>query len=204
MHAQHTHLLYAELGVVMVTVLVCVRLALLSNAPVKSWPIRHSRKASEGPWYFLSLQELMSFSTFIGSPGNHCTHQAQRFRSGPRAGEMWLQARQLVARGRRPGRSRGSVAIEACAFASAAARWFRIPQLVIVRVLERSWSCYSIYSIWLVNRHKSARLLPSDCLRVLYVGLSCSRSSALFPRTELGFLLVAIPMANALTCRGEG
>ncbi len=64
------HLLYAELGVVMVTVLVCLGLALLSNAPLKELANPSvPENPAKAPWYFLGLQELVSFSAFMGGTG---------------------------------------------------------------------------------------------------------------------------------------
>ena len=64
------HLFYAELGVLMLTTLVCVFLALVSDAPLKELanPAVPENPA-KAPWYFLGLQELVAFSAFMGGIG---------------------------------------------------------------------------------------------------------------------------------------
>ncbi|GMU23056.1 MAG: hypothetical protein AMXMBFR13_31390, partial [Phycisphaerae bacterium] len=64
------HLFYAELGVLMLTVLICVGLALIADAPLKELanPAVPENPA-KAPWYFLGLQELVSFSAFMGGIG---------------------------------------------------------------------------------------------------------------------------------------
>ncbi len=54
----------------MLTVLVCVALALLSDAPLKELanPAVPENPA-KAPWYFLGLQELVSYSAFMGGIG---------------------------------------------------------------------------------------------------------------------------------------
>jgi len=64
------HLLYAELAVFMLVVLVCLGLALFVDAPLKELanPAVPENPA-KAPWYFLGLQELVSFSAFMGGIG---------------------------------------------------------------------------------------------------------------------------------------
>jgi quinol-cytochrome oxidoreductase complex cytochrome b subunit len=64
------HLFYAEAGVLMLTIFVCLALSLLSDAPLKE----HANPAvpenpAKAPWYFLGLQELVSYSAFMGGIG---------------------------------------------------------------------------------------------------------------------------------------
>ena len=61
------HLLWAELAVLMLTVAVCLVLSLLSDAPLKELanPTVPENPA-KAPWYFLGLQEMVSYSAFIG------------------------------------------------------------------------------------------------------------------------------------------
>jgi quinol-cytochrome oxidoreductase complex cytochrome b subunit len=64
------HLFYAEAGVFMLTLLLCVLLSLLSDAPLKE----HANPAvpenpAKAPWYFLGLQELVAYSAFMGGIG---------------------------------------------------------------------------------------------------------------------------------------
>jgi quinol-cytochrome oxidoreductase complex cytochrome b subunit len=64
------HLFYAELGVLMVTVLICVAAALMWDAPLKELANPHvPENPAKAPWYFLGLQELVSFSAFMGGVG---------------------------------------------------------------------------------------------------------------------------------------
>ena len=64
------HLFYAEAGVFMLTLLLCVGLSLLSDAPLKELanPAVPENPA-KAPWYFLGLQELVSYSAFMGGMG---------------------------------------------------------------------------------------------------------------------------------------
>ncbi len=61
------YLLRAELVVFMAMVLVCVALALISDAPLKEManPAVPENPA-KAPWYFLGLQEMVSYSAFMG------------------------------------------------------------------------------------------------------------------------------------------
>jgi len=61
------HLLRAELLVFMASLLVCVVLGLLSDAPLKE-PANPAipENPAKAPWYFLGLQELVSYSAFSG------------------------------------------------------------------------------------------------------------------------------------------
>jgi quinol-cytochrome oxidoreductase complex cytochrome b subunit len=64
------HLFYAEAGVFMLTLLACVALSLVSDAPLKELanPAVPENPA-KAPWYFLGLQELVSYSAFMGGIG---------------------------------------------------------------------------------------------------------------------------------------
>jgi quinol-cytochrome oxidoreductase complex cytochrome b subunit len=64
------HLFYAEAGVFMLTLLICVALSLISDAPLKELanPAVPENPA-KAPWYFLGLQELVSYSAFMGGIG---------------------------------------------------------------------------------------------------------------------------------------
>ncbi len=64
------HLLYAELAVFMLTIFVCLALAITLDAPLKELanPAVPENPA-KAPWYFLGLQELVSFSAFMGGIG---------------------------------------------------------------------------------------------------------------------------------------
>ena len=64
------HLLHAELAVLMLTVAICLGLALLIDAPLKELanPAIPENPA-KAPWYFLGLQELVAHSAFMGGIG---------------------------------------------------------------------------------------------------------------------------------------
>lgn len=64
------HLFYAELGVLMFTTFICLALAFISDAPLKELanPLVPENPA-KAPWYFLGLQEIVSFSAFMGGIG---------------------------------------------------------------------------------------------------------------------------------------
>jgi quinol-cytochrome oxidoreductase complex cytochrome b subunit len=64
------HLLYAEAAVLMVTLLICLALAIVMDAPLKELanPAVPENPA-KAPWYFLGLQELVSYSAFMGGIG---------------------------------------------------------------------------------------------------------------------------------------
>ncbi len=64
------HLFHAEMGVFMLTVLICVVLAVIAHAPLKEIanPAVPENPA-KAPWYFLGLQELVSHSAFMGGIG---------------------------------------------------------------------------------------------------------------------------------------
>jgi quinol-cytochrome oxidoreductase complex cytochrome b subunit len=64
------HAFYGEAAVFMLTLLLCVGLSLLWDAPLKE----HANPAvpenpAKAPWYFLGLQELVSYSAFMGGIG---------------------------------------------------------------------------------------------------------------------------------------
>jgi quinol-cytochrome oxidoreductase complex cytochrome b subunit len=64
------HLFYAEMGVFMLTIFICVLLALVSDAPLKELANANvPENPAKAPWYFLGLQELVSFSAFMGGIG---------------------------------------------------------------------------------------------------------------------------------------
>jgi len=64
------HLFYAELGVLMVTVVICLALSLFWDAPLKELANPNvPENPAKAPWYFLGLQEMVSFSAFMGGIG---------------------------------------------------------------------------------------------------------------------------------------
>lgn len=64
------HLLYAELAAFMVTVAVCLAWAMVADAPLKELANPQvPENPAKAPWYFLGVQELVSFSAFMGGLG---------------------------------------------------------------------------------------------------------------------------------------
>lgn len=64
------HLFHAEIAVFMLTIGICLALALVSDAPLKELanPLVPENPA-KAPWYFLGLQELVAYSAFMGGIG---------------------------------------------------------------------------------------------------------------------------------------
>jgi quinol-cytochrome oxidoreductase complex cytochrome b subunit len=61
------HLFWAELAVFMVTVAICLILSFYSDAPLKEMAnAAIPENPAKAPWYFLGLQELVSYSAFAG------------------------------------------------------------------------------------------------------------------------------------------
>jgi quinol-cytochrome oxidoreductase complex cytochrome b subunit len=163
------HLFYAELGVLMLTTLLCVALALISDAPLKEIANPNvPENPAKAPWYFLGLQEMVSFSAFMGGiaiplivvVGLGLIPYLDRERAG--TGEWfggpggWPLVRQAIAVG-----LGASIAIEAFAIRFGWLReWFPgIPQLVVIFFNPATLltAVNGLYSVWLVRRYASAR-----------------------------------------------
>ena len=163
------HLFYAELGVFMLTTLVCVALALISDAPLKELANPGvPENPAKAPWYFLGLQELVSFSAFIGGIGIPAIVLAglglipyldreeagtgEWFGGG--GGRAVVRQALLVGFG-------ASIAIEAFAIRFGWIReWYLdVPQLVVTILNPGTLlaAAYGVYSVWLVKRHRSTR-----------------------------------------------
>jgi quinol-cytochrome oxidoreductase complex cytochrome b subunit len=163
------HLFYAELAVLMLTTLVCVLLALLSDAPLKELanPAVPENPA-KAPWYFLGLQELVAFSAFMGGIGipsivliglglipylDREEKGTGEWFGGPGG---WGLVRQALLIG-----FLAPLAIEAFVIRFGWLReWFPdIPQLFITVLNPGTLitAVYGAYSVWLVRRHESAR-----------------------------------------------
>lgn len=163
------HLFYAELGVLMLTILICVALALISNAPLKELANPNvPENPAKAPWYFLGLQEMVSYSAFMGGIGIPAIiviglgliPYLDRETSG--TGE-WFGGpggRRLVVKAALFGLT---VALGVEAFAIRYG-WFRewfphVPQLVITFINPGTIiaALYGLYSVWLVRRYASTR-----------------------------------------------
>jgi len=163
------HLFYAELAVTLLTVALCVGLALLSDAPLKELanPAVPENPA-KAPWYFLGLQELVSYSAFMGGIGipaivlvglalipfldRESEGTGEWF--GGRGGRRVVVQATFVGLG-------AALLVEAFAIRFG---WLRewvpaVPQLAITvfnpgTVLA---AIYALYSVWLVRRYDSTR-----------------------------------------------
>jgi quinol-cytochrome oxidoreductase complex cytochrome b subunit len=163
------HLFYAELAVLMLTLFVCMALALVSDAPLKEVanPLVPENPA-KAPWYFLGLQELVAFSAFMGGIGiptivliglglipylDRETEGTGVWFGGPGG---WPLVRNSIAFGFASALLMESLVIRFGWFRE----WFPdIPQLVITAVNPGTvlTAVYAAYSLWLVRRFHSAR-----------------------------------------------
>ncbi len=163
------HLFYAELGVMMLTLLVCVALALLSDAPLKELANPNvPENPAKAPWYFLGLQELVSFSAFMGGLGipvivllglalipflDREEAGTGEWFGGPGG---WPLVRLSVVVG-----LVAPILIEAFAIRFGWLReWFPdIPQLIVTAINPATLltAVYAAYSLWCIRRHQSAR-----------------------------------------------
>jgi quinol-cytochrome oxidoreductase complex cytochrome b subunit len=163
------HLFYAELGTLMATVLACLVLALLIDAPLKELanPAVPENPA-KAPWYFLGLQELISFSAFMGGIGipaivilglalipyldRESSHTGEWF-GGPGGPALVLRSAAF---------GLGCVlAIEALCIRFGWIRewWPGAPQLLITAINPGTLltAIYAAYSVWAVRRFRSTR-----------------------------------------------
>jgi quinol-cytochrome oxidoreductase complex cytochrome b subunit len=163
------HLFYAEAGVFMLTLLLCVALSLVSDAPLKE----HANPAvpenpAKAPWYFLGLQELVSYSAFMGGMGipaivvlgltlipylDRETAGTGDWFGGP--GGLALVARSLLV-------GLGAVlGIETIAIRFGWIRewWPAAPQILITFVNPGTIlaAVYALWSVWCVRRWSSTR-----------------------------------------------
>jgi len=163
------HLFYAELGVFMLTVLVCLALSLVSDAPLKELanPAVPENPA-KAPWYFLGLQELVAYSAFMGGMGipgivivglllipylDRETDGTGEWFGGP--GGLGLVLRSAVFG------LAAVLAVEAFAIHFGWLReWFpNVPQIVITAINPGTvlTVIYAAYSVWCVRRYNSTR-----------------------------------------------
>jgi len=163
------HLFYAELAVLMLTLLASIGLSMFFDAPLKELanPAVPENPA-KAPWYFLGLQELVSFSAFMGGIGiptivliglglipflDREELGSGEWFGGP--GGWPLVRRSIVIGFAMP------LLIETFAIRFGWIReWFpNVPQLVITAL--NPGTCltllYGLYSVWLVRRYGSSR-----------------------------------------------
>lgn len=163
------HLFYAELGVLMVTALVCLALSVVWDAPLKELANPSvPENPAKAPWYFLGLQELVAYSAFMGGVGIPMIviiglgliPFLDREESGTGVWFGGPGGLRLVARSAVFGLS-SVLAIEAFAIRFGWLReWFpNIPQPVITAINPGTLlaAIYAAYSLWIVKRYASAR-----------------------------------------------
>jgi quinol-cytochrome oxidoreductase complex cytochrome b subunit len=163
------HLFYAEAAVFMLTVAICVTLAILFDAPLKELanPAVPENPA-KAPWYFLGLQELVAFSAFaggIGIPtlvliGLGLIPYLDREREGTAEWFGGPGGIRLVLRSVAFGLG-AVLAIEALVVRFGWVRqWFpQTPQMLITMLNPGTLltAIYAAYSLWMVRRYGSAR-----------------------------------------------
>jgi quinol-cytochrome oxidoreductase complex cytochrome b subunit len=163
------HLFYAEVAVFMLTIALCLALAMVSDAPLKELanPAVPENPA-KAPWYFLGLQELVAYSAFMGGIGiptivlvglglipylDRETAGTGEWFGGP--GGRWIAATSVVVG------FGAALLVEAFAISFGWIReWFPgVPQLVITLVNPGTvlTAIYAAYSVWLIRRYDSTR-----------------------------------------------
>jgi quinol-cytochrome oxidoreductase complex cytochrome b subunit len=163
------HLFYAEAAVFMLTILICLALSLYSDAPLKELAnAAVPENPAKAPWYFLGLQELVSYSAFMGGMGiptiviiglllipylDRETAGTGEWFGGP--GGVGLVLRAAVF---------GLAAVLAVEVFAVRFGWIRewvpsTPQLVITLINPGTvlTAIYAGYSMWLVRRYDSTR-----------------------------------------------
>lgn len=164
------YLLRAELVVFMITMLFCVALGLFFDAPLKEMASPDiPENPAKAPWYFLGLQEIVSYSAFVGGiliPGIAVCGLAliPYLDREQEPGGVWFSGRQ----GKRV--LAGSILFAAVAAMAAVAvpvryGWLRnwlpdIPQLFIIAINPGSLLslAYVIWSLWIIRRFNSTRM----------------------------------------------
>jgi cytochrome b-561 len=163
------HLFYAELGVLMLTLLISIAFACVSDAPLKELANPSvPENPAKAPWYFLGLQEMVSFSAFMGGIGipaivllglalipylDRETEGTGEWFGGPGG---WPLVRLSTAIG-----LAAPLLIESFAIRFGWLReWFpHIPQLVVTALNPATLltTAYALYSIWCIRRYQSVR-----------------------------------------------
>jgi len=163
------HLFYAELGLLMLTAFLCLAFSVVWDAPLKEIanPAVPENPA-KAPWYYLGLQEMVSFSAFMGGFGIPAIVLiglglipfVEREESG--TGEWfggpggWPLARNSALFG-----LSAAIVVEAVAIRFGWIReWFPdAPQLLITFVNPGTvlTLVYASYSVWLIRRFQSTR-----------------------------------------------
>jgi hypothetical protein len=163
------HLMYAEGAVFMLSIFICVLLALFIDAPLKELanPAVPENPA-KAPWYFLGLQELVSHSAFMGGIGipaivliglalipylDRENEGTGEWFGGP-GGKLLVLRSALFGLGT-------VIAIEAFTIYFGWIRqwWPHAPQLLITAINPGTLLTllYALYSMWLVRKYNSTR-----------------------------------------------
>jgi len=163
------HLFYAEMAVLMITVFVCLALSLVADAPLKELANPDvPENPAKAPWYFLGLQELVSFSAFMGGVGipaivviglglipflDRERQGTGQWFGGPGGWRLVVQSAVVGLA--------CVLAVEAFAIQFGWLRewWPDVPQLLITAINPGTVLAllYAVYSVWLVRRYNSAR-----------------------------------------------
>ena len=163
------HLFYAEAAVLMLTIFISLALSLVSDAPLKE----HANPAvpenpAKAPWYFLGLQELVSYSAFMGGIGipsiviiglllipylDRETEGTGEWFGGPGGASLVLRSALF-----------GLVVVLAVEVFAIHFGWIRewwpgAPQIMITAINPGTvlTAAYGAYSVWLVRRYASTR-----------------------------------------------
>jgi quinol-cytochrome oxidoreductase complex cytochrome b subunit len=163
------HLFYAELGVLMLSIVLCLGLGLVSDAPLKERanPAVPENPA-KAPWYFLGLQELVSYSAFMGGIGiptivvvglllipflDRETEGSGKWFGGPGGAGVVVRSSAF-----------GLAAVLAVETFAIRCGWIRewwpaAPQILITFLNPGTVlaATYGLYSVWLVYRYDSTR-----------------------------------------------
>jgi quinol-cytochrome oxidoreductase complex cytochrome b subunit len=163
------HLFYAELGIMMLTLLICLALSMISDAPLKELANPNvPENPAKAPWYFLGLQEMVAFSAFMGGIGipaivliglalipylDRETEGTGRWFGGPGG---WPLVRFSLVFG-----FATSIVLEAFVIRFG---WLRewapqVPQIMITILNPGTLltAAYALYSLWCIRRYQSVR-----------------------------------------------
>jgi len=163
------HLFYAEAGVFMFTIFLCMLLSIFWDAPLKELANPQvPENPAKAPWYFLGLQEMVSFSAFMGGIGiptlcvialglipylDRESNGTGTWFGGPGGVPLVLGS---VVFG-----LAAVIGVEAFAIQFGWLRewWLDVPQLLITFVNPGTVLVfiYFLYSIWIVRRYDSTR-----------------------------------------------
>ncbi|MBI4832911.1 MAG: cytochrome b N-terminal domain-containing protein [Candidatus Lindowbacteria bacterium] len=160
---------YAEMAVLMATCAACLVLALIADAPLKEIANPNvPENPAKAPWYFLGLQELVSYSAFMGGIGIPTLvllglGMIPFLDREEGAGGVWPTS--LTHRGLIGGSAIFSAFVVVALLAFTVRfgwlrNWFpHIPQLVIVAINPGTVlvALFAEFSLYIMNRYNSTR-----------------------------------------------